>query len=120
MRSPPALAAAYGELGASGASSDHEPRATLPYTSSVETWTTRRTPASRHACSRTWTPTTLAATKSGAPTMDRSTWVSAAKLITMSWSRATAPTSAASQMSPRMNVNRGWLATACRLARLPA
>ena len=30
MRSPPAFAAAYGEFGASGASSVHEPGATLP------------------------------------------------------------------------------------------
>src|SRR2546430_3693378 len=59
MRSPPALAAEYGELGCSGACSVQEPDATLPYTSSVETCTTGPTPASRHACRSTCTPVTL-------------------------------------------------------------
>ena len=84
MRSPPAFAAAYGEFGASGASSAHEPDAMLPYTSSVETWTTRRTPWSRHACRSTWTPAVFVATKAGASVIERSTCVSAAKLSTAS------------------------------------
>jgi monovalent cation/hydrogen antiporter len=47
------FAAEYGEVGSSGASSVHDPDTTLPYTSSVDTWTTRETLASRHACSKT-------------------------------------------------------------------
>src|SRR5258708_32594162 len=81
-RSPPAFAAEYGELGSSRAPSAHDPDATLPYTSSVDTCTTRGTPASRHACSSTCTPVTFAAMKSDAPAIDLSTCVSAAKLTT--------------------------------------
>ena len=72
-RSPPALAAEYGELGSSAARSVQEPDSTLPYTSSVETWTTGSTPASRHACRSTCTPATLVATNGAAPLIERST-----------------------------------------------
>ena len=114
------MAAAYGEFGSSTASSRHDPAARLPYTSSVETWTTRRTPASRQASSSTWTPATLAVTKSEAPAIDRSRWVSAAKLITASWPGTTDASSWASQMSPRVKANRGLSATGARFARFPA
>ena len=44
-RSEPAFEAAYGEFGASGQSSVHEPCSIEPYTSSVDTCTNRPTPA---------------------------------------------------------------------------
>ena len=120
IRSPPAFAAAYGEFGSSRASSAHDPVATLPYTSSVDTCTTRGTPASRHACSSTWVPTTFVVTKSAAPAIDRSTCVSAAKLTTMSCPGTTVASSPASQMSPRTKVSPGLSVTGSRLARFPA
>src|SRR5258708_13815231 len=101
IRSPPALAAEYGELGSSRAPSAHDPDATLPYTSSVDTCTTRDTFASRHACSITCTPATFAAMKPDAPAIDPSTCVSAAQLTTTSLPRTTHASSAPSQMSPR-------------------
>jgi len=116
--SPPALAAAYGEFGDSGVCSSQEPLSMLPYTSSVEMWTILGVPASRHACIRVWVPSTLVRTNSPAPTMERSTWDSAAKLTTRSCPGTTSASSSASQMSPLTNVKRP--STGARLARLPA
>ena len=114
------MAAEYGEFGSTGAPSAHEPEAMLPYTSSVDTCTTGPTPASRHACSSTCTPATFVATNGAAPLIDRSTWVSAAKLITASWPGTSDPTTEASHMSPRTNLSRGLSQTGARFARLPA
>src|SRR4029077_5152200 len=115
MRSAPAFAAEYGELGCNGACSVHEPDATLPYTSSVETCTTGPTPASRHACRSTCTPATLVATNGAAPLIERSTCVSAAKLITASCSGTSERTIAGSAISPCTKCRRGLADTGARL-----
>jgi hypothetical protein len=100
-RSAPALAAEYGELGSRMWSSFQEPSGIVPYTSSVETCTTRptwcRSAASKTCCA----PTKLVVAKSAAPVIDRSTWVSAAKLTTASCPASAASRAAGSQMSPR-------------------
>ncbi len=88
----------------------------VPYTSSVETWTTRGTPASRQACMRVWVPSTLVRTKSAAPSIERSTWLSAAKFTTRSWPGTTCASRSGSQMSPW---TKSW-STPSMLARLPA
>ena len=55
-----------------------------------------------------------------APLIERSTWVSAAKLTTASCPGTSERTSAASEMSPCTNRSRGLAETGARLARLPA
>src|SRR6185312_856779 len=99
-RSPPAFDAAYGLDGRKGSvSTECCPSGMSPYTSSVETWTSR-TPASRAQPSRTYVPWTSVSMNSAAPMIERSTWVSAAKLTTASHPAAASTTASASQMSP--------------------
>ncbi len=116
-RSPPAFAAAYGEFGDNGASSVHEPASIEPYTSSVDTCTSRA-PAARHAAASRCAPTALVSANTSAAVIDRSTWVSAAKLTTTSWPGTSDASSSLSQMSPFTNVYPP--ATGSRLAGLPA
>ena len=99
-RSLPAFAAAYGEFGSSGQSSVHEPDPIEPYTSSVDTCTTRSMPARRQASSSAWVPSTLVMTNGAAPATERSTWDSAAKCTTASCPGTTSASSPGSQMSP--------------------
>ena len=70
-----------------------------PYTSSVETWTKRRTPVRRAASSRTAVPTTSVLMNSDGSRMLRLTWLSAARLTTASTPSMASATAAASAMS---------------------
>ena len=92
----------------------------VPYSSSVPTWRKRPTPARRAASARVATPTVLVRTASSGSTMERSTWVSAAKLTTTSWPAIASATWSGSQMSPWTNWWRGSLSRSSTLARLPA
>ncbi len=82
--SEPALLALYGDEGRMGVSSVNagSSGSRSPYTSSVDTWTKRRTPFARAASSSVCVPTTLVRTKGPALAMERSTWLSAAKCTT--------------------------------------
>ena len=120
MRSLPALEAEYGERGPSASLSRNEPSAIEPYTSSVEMWTKRSTPTSRAASQSTLVPEQFVRTNASGSTMERSTWVSAAKWTTASWPAMASRTASRSQMSPRTNRNRGSSSTSARLLRSPA
>jgi hypothetical protein len=74
-----------------------------PYTSSVETCNTRAMPWRRHASKTVCAPSTFVTTKSAAPLIERSTWVSAAKFTTASWPGSTSSSRRASTMSPCTN-----------------
>ena len=78
-RSPAAFDAEYGLDGCSGHSSVAEPSATSPYTSSVETCTTLRTPRSSAVCMRRYVPVTSVSRNASGSWIERSTCVSAAK-----------------------------------------
>jgi hypothetical protein len=112
--SPAAFAAAYGLDGWSMSDSCDEPPASRsPYTSSVDTCTSR-CPLSRTCSSSTWTPWKFVCPNSSAERTDRSTCVSAAKLTIASQPRAARATFSGSAMSP------SWSATSAgRFARLP-
>src|SRR3712207_6938164 len=81
-------------------SSVQEPSSIEPYTSSVETCTTRRTECRSDASNTCWAPSTLVSTNPAAPVMERSTWDSAAKFTTTSCPGRAASRSAGTQMSP--------------------
>ena len=119
-RSLAALLAEYGEVGCTGWVSGHEPVSIDPYTSSVDTCRNRPTWCRSAASSRVWVPSTLVTTKSAAPTIDRSTWDSAAKWTTQSTPRITSSIRAASQMSPLTNRSRSDSLTGARLSGFPA
>ena len=91
----------------------------VPYSSSVPTCRKRPTPAVRAASARVATPTVLVRTASSGSTMERSTWVSAAKLTTTSWPAMASATWPGSQMSPCTKVWRGSPSRSATLARCP-
>src|SRR5262245_25353857 len=72
-------------------------------------------PASRAYESRTYVPSTSVSTNSAAPRIERSTWVSAAKLTIASAPAADSATASASQMSPTTSS----ASRPSRFARLP-
>src|SRR6185312_5201169 len=97
--SPAAFVEEYGLRGASGVSSRNLPVGPrLPYTSSVPICTKRGTFLLREDSSKRHVPSTLVRTKADASSILRSTWVSAAKLITASVP-ATMSTTAGEQIS---------------------
>jgi hypothetical protein len=69
----------------------------------------QRAPVTSACCSSTNVPTMLVCTNSPGPSIERSTWLSAAKCkITSGWkSASTARIFAASAMSARTNLKRG-------------
>ena len=74
-----------------------------PYTSSVLTCTNRRTPASRAAMIRVAVPTTSVSMNSVGLCSERSTWLSAARLMTTSQPSTARDATSGSAMSPWMN-----------------
>ena len=68
-----------------GRSPSNEPSSTEPYTSSVAMCTKRSTSSWRAMSHTTLVPKQLVLTKSSGPTIERSTWLSAAKCTTASW-----------------------------------
>ena len=94
------------------------PASSAPNTSSVDTWWKRNAALragsspdqyTRAASSSTKVPTTLVCTNGPGPSIERSTWVSAARCITASgwWVANTSAMAAASVMSARTSVWRG-------------
>jgi hypothetical protein len=63
----------------------------------------RSTPTLRAVSQMTLVPSQFVRTKSSGATMERSTWLSAAKCTTASWPSMAASTAARSQMSPWTN-----------------
>src|SRR5689334_3272049 len=118
MRSLAAFEAAYGELGNSGQLSVQAPDSIEPYTSSVETCTTRAVPAATHASSSSCVPETFVRTNAAGSVSDLSTCDSAAKCTTASWPGTVACRVSGSVTSPVTTVSRGW--PTGRLVRLPA
>ncbi|GAB3957950.1 hypothetical protein GCM10027614_74420 [Micromonospora vulcania] len=90
--------------------SSHEPSLIEPYTSSVETCTTRPTPLRAQAARRWCEPITLVSKNGAGSSMDRSTCDSAAKCTTASCPGTTSASNCRSQMSPRTKVSRGCVA----------
>src|SRR6478735_8484200 len=104
IRSDPAFDAEYGERGSRGSDSFDEPTSTEPYTSSVPMCSTRPI-SSRRAVSITMlVPKQFVLMKSSDPTIERSTWLSAAKCTTASWPRIAFSSAPGSQMLPRTNL----------------
>ena len=99
IRSEAALEAEYGELGASGSPSPNEPSSIDPYTSSVDTCSTRPIPASRATRHTMDVPSQLVATKRAGSVSERSTWLSAAKWATASCPAMASARAEASHMS---------------------
>src|ERR671937_983346 len=114
-RSPPAFEALYGLDGMSVSSSfEDEPGSTSPYTSSVDTCT-YRAPTADACWRRTYVPRTSVSMNSAAPKIERSTWVSAAKLTIASQPSAAVATASRSAMSLWTNST----SAPSRFARLP-
>ena len=100
MRSDPAFDAEYGDRGSSGSASVELPSSTEPYTSSVPMCTTRPTSSRRAVSITMFVPKQFVVTKSSAPAIERSTWLSAAKCTTASQPRMASSSRPGSQMSP--------------------
>src|SRR5450759_1861601 len=119
-RSPPALDAEYGLEGLMVSLSVKEPESIDPYPSSVETCTMREMPCARTTSSSVCVPRMSVWRNASGSAMERSTWVSAAKLTMASTPAAADSTASRSQMSPRTKLERGSAATFSRLSRFPA
>ncbi len=103
IRSEPAFDAEYGDRGSSGSVSRDEPTSTEPYTSSVPMCTTRAISSRRAVSITTLVPKQLVWMKSSGPTIERSTWLSAAKCTTASCPRIASSSVSGSQMLPFTN-----------------
>ena len=77
-----------------------DPTSTDPYTSSVPMWTTRPISRRRAVSMTMLVPKQFVLTKSSEPTMERSTWLSAAKCTTASTPVIASSSGPGSQMSP--------------------
>ena len=103
----------------------------VPNTSSVETWRKRKRARSKGASRAQWAreasssssvPSTFVWTNTRGPSIERSTWLSAAKFSTASgaWAAKSASTAARSAMSICSKAKRGLEAASRRLSRFPA
>ena len=103
-----------------GSSSRNAPVGIDPYTSSVLTCTNRRTPALRAAMISVAVPTTSVSMNSVGLCSERSTWLSAARLMTTSQPSTARAATSGSAMSPWMNEYRGSPMSSATFAVLPA